>query len=191
MLKKVVFLDRDGVINRDSSHYVKCWSEFEFLPGSKAAIRSLTTNGYTIFIITNQSIINRRIVPLSVLDDIHMKMQAAIEAAGGKIEDIFFCPHTPGENCACRKPEPGLIHQAQKAYRIDLSMAAMVGDNAKDIRCARNSGCGSAILVQTGRGIDAERTLSDGEDAPDHVARDLNAAAHWIIDIHGRNDPAQ
>jgi D-glycero-D-manno-heptose 1,7-bisphosphate phosphatase len=189
MLKKVVFLDRDGVINRDSSQYVKCWAEFEFLPGSKAAIRSLTINGYTIFIITNQSIINRKMVPRTILDDIHTKMKAAVDASGGKIEDIFFCPHTPEENCDCRKPKPGLIHQAQESYDIDLSTATMVGDNAKDIDCARNSGCGSAILVKTGCGVEAEKTLRDRKQLPDYVASDLADAAHWIIDSQDKTDP--
>jgi len=191
MLEKVVFLDRDGVINRNSSYYVKHWAEFEFLPGSKAAIKSLTVNGYTIFIITNQSIINRKMVPREILGDIHMRMKVDVEAAGGKISDIFFCPHTPAENCDCRKPRPGLIYQAQKAHGVDLSTATMVGDNAKDIECARNSGCGSAILVRTGCGIEAEKTLRDHKQYPDYVARDLNAAARWIIDTHNRNDPAQ
>ncbi|MEE8400400.1 MAG: D-glycero-beta-D-manno-heptose 1,7-bisphosphate 7-phosphatase [Desulfobacterales bacterium] len=191
MLKKVVFRDRDGVINRDSSQYVKCWSEFEFLPGSKAAIRSLTINGYTIFIITNQSIINRKMVPLTTLEDIHTRMMAAVDAAGGKIEHIFFCPHTPEENCACRKPRPGLIHQAQESYDIDLSTATMVGDNAKDIGCARNSGCESAILVRTGAGLEAEKALQDNKQLPDHVATDLAAAARWIIDIHSKTDPVR
>ncbi len=181
MLQKVIFLDRDGVINRDSSDYIKNWAEFEFLPGSRTAIRHLTSNGFTLFIITNQSIINRRMTSREDLEYTHTMMKRAIKAREGEIKDIFYCPHTPDEGCKCRKPEPGLIYMAQKTYRIDLSTAIMVGDSAKDIECARNAGCGQAILVKTGNCIEAERILRNKKILPDHIALNLYEAATWII----------
>lgn len=184
MVHKVIFLDRDGVINRDSPDYIKNWAEFEFLPGSLSALRLLTANGFTIIIITNQSIINRKMVPEEILDDIHTKMMATVEANGGKISGIFYCPHTPEEDCDCRKPKPGLIYQAQNAYGIDLPSTIMVGDSAKDIECAQNSGCGCTILVRTGNGIAAERALKDHHRPPDHIVSDLDEATHRIIDNH-------
>ena len=181
MLKKVVFLDRDGVINRDSPDYIKSWAEFEFLPGSIDAIRRLSASGFTIIVITNQSAINRGMVPVRELEHMHKRMRQAVAEGGGEIRDIFFCPHTPDEGCDCRKPLPGLIHSAQKAYHADLSDACMVGDNATDILCARNAGCARAVLVRTGNFLAAEKILAENKIRPDHVADDLSRAADWIM----------
>jgi histidinol phosphatase-like enzyme len=101
--------------------------------------------------------------------------------------DIFFCPHRPDEDCPCRKPEPGLIHQARSRYGIDLKRAYMVGDSAKDIECSQNAGCGRAILVRTGNGAEAETVLSQKNLSPAYVAADLADAANWII-AHERPD---
>lgn len=181
MAQKVIFLDRDGVINRDSPDYIKSWSEFEFLPGSLTGLRRLTVNGFTIIIITNQSIIGRKMVPREVLGDIHARMTTTIEANGGKISKIFYCPHTPEDDCDCRKPKPGLIYQAQSACGIDLPSATMIGDSVKDIECAQNSGCGCTILVKTGNGVAAERSLRDRHRPPDHILADLNEATLWVV----------
>jgi len=180
-LKNVVFLDRDGVINRDSPDYIKSWSEFKFLPGSLEALKQLVLNGFSVIIITNQSVIHRKMVSRKTLENIHEKMKAAIQSNGGEIKDIFFCPHVPEDQCDCRKPNPGLILKAKRKYRIDLETSFMVGDSAKDIECARNAGCGSAILVKTGNGVVAEKMLEEKMIQPDYVAQDLLAAVNWII----------
>ena len=108
-------------------------------------------------------------------------MIETVNSAGGEIKDIFFCPHLPEDGCSCRKPKPGLIHAAQKAYRIDLATSVMVGDNATDIECARNAGCGHAVLVRTGKGKESEMILAEKKIFPDHVAKDLYEASDWII----------
>jgi D-glycero-D-manno-heptose 1,7-bisphosphate phosphatase len=181
ILQKVAFLDRDGVINRDSADYIKDWSEFEFLPKSLEALKKLKQNGFTTIVITNQSVIRRKMVSIEGLHLIHTRMKKKVQSSGGEITDIFFCPHTPEDRCDCRKPKPGLIYQAKKRYRIDLSTAVMVGDSAKDIECARNAGCRYALLVETGNGIQAEKILKEKGIHPNHVARDLFNAVHWII----------
>ncbi len=181
MLQKVVFLDRDGVINREGSSYVTTWSQFKFLPGSIKAIKRLTENGFTVILITNQSIINRKMVCLKTLETIHHNMKKVIESQGGKIKDVFFCPHMPEDECACRKPKPGMILEAKKKYNIDLSSAFMVGDRSKDIACARNAGCAFAILVKSGNGLYTEYSLDEHKYVPDHVAKDLYEAVTWII----------
>jgi len=181
ILQKVAFLDRDGVINRDSADYIKHWSEFEFLPKSLEALKQLKQNGFTTIVITNQSVIHRKMVSREGLDHIHTRMKASVQSSGGETTDIFFCPHTPEDRCDCRKPKPGLIYQAKKRYRIDLANAVMVGDTAKDIECARNAGCRYALLVKTGNGIQAEKILKEKAIHPDHVAQDLFNAVHWII----------
>jgi D-glycero-D-manno-heptose 1,7-bisphosphate phosphatase len=185
----VVFLDRDGVINRDSPDYIKSWSEFHFLPGSLNALARLTRHGYQLIVITNQSMINRNMVAIDTLLHMHDRMLAEIRRHGGEIKDIFFCPHTPAERCDCRKPLPGLIHRARKAHQINIEAAGMIGDSAKDIECARNAGCGYSILVQTGNGLSAGDELHQKGIRPDHTAATLLSAVDWILTQHHPNIP--
>jgi len=186
LLSNVVFLDRDGVVNRDSLLYVTSWSEFEFLPRSLEAIRDLTHCGFTVILITNQSAVARRMITLSELENIHRRMQQAVATAGGRVTDIFFCPHHPDDGCSCRKPQPGLISKAASKHPMDLSAAVLVGDSAKDIECARNAGCGRAVLVRTGNGRQAEKELAARHIVPAFVAEDLYDAARWIIASRGQ-----
>jgi D-glycero-D-manno-heptose 1,7-bisphosphate phosphatase len=182
LLKKVVFLDRDGTINRDSSDYIKGREEFEFLPGSLDAIRNLTVNGFVNIVITNQSAVPRQLVSLDELGAIHNMMARTVALNGGEIKDVFFCPHMPQDECDCRKPEPGMILQAREKYAIDLTTAVMVGDSAKDIECARRAGCGRAVLVRSGINDDVEDELQTRQIRVDYVAQDLCEAAEWIIE---------
>jgi len=176
-----VFLDRDGVINRDSSAYVKTASEFVFIEKSPEAVALLTRNGLDVIVITNQSVIGRGMTTPSELDRIFAKMNHGISAAGGRIRDIFYCPHTPDDGCTCRKPLPGLILKARDTFDIDLEQSCMVGDSAKDIECAKNAGCGKSILVQTGNGEQALKALEKKSIHPDGIACDLYEAACRII----------
>jgi D-glycero-D-manno-heptose 1,7-bisphosphate phosphatase len=181
LLGKVIFLDRDGVINQDSPDYIKGWSEFDFISGSVDAVRDLTRGGFTIIIITNQSAVARKLISPQELEQVHSKMKDVIESQGGKIDDIFICPHLPSDGCACRKPLPGLIYQAQSKYEIDLAASVMIGDSLRDIQCALNAGCGQSILVRTGNGKDAEHNLTAAGLSTDYVAKDLYAAAQWLL----------
>ena len=178
---KVVFLDRDGVINRDSPAYIKSWAEFDFLPGSLVALRRLTAAGFTLIILSNQSAVNRGMLSLETLLDMHRRLQADVAAAGGCIADIFFCPHRPEEGCACRKPLPGLLRQACRQHGIDPSQTIMIGDSVKDIECARNAGCAAAILVKTRNGMKALKILAHRGISIDFVAEDLADASDWIL----------
>ncbi len=181
ILNKVVFLDRDGTINYDSPDYIKSRSEFEFIPGSIEAIRLLVVNGFTCVVVTNQAALARKLISRDELEHIHAMMETAIISGGGKITDIFFCPHLPDDGCECRKPAPGMLLQAQRKYSIDLTRAIMVGDSAKDIECARNAGCGQAVLVKTGYSDDAEDLLKAKQIEADYTAKDLHDAAQWIL----------
>ena len=184
MLKKVVFLDRDGTINRDSPGYIKSREEFEFLPGSLKAIEELTAKGFTIFVITNQSALPRQLISLKELERLHSMMCQIVRSNEGKIKDIFYCPHMPEDDCNCRKPAPGLILEAQRKYSIDLADAVMVGDSQRDIECGRNAGCGHTVLVKTGIHKNTAQRLAEKGITPDYVAEDLYQAAQWIIDFH-------
>jgi D-glycero-D-manno-heptose 1,7-bisphosphate phosphatase len=181
LLRNVIFLDRDGVINQDSPDYIKSWSEFDFISRSVDAVRDLTRGGFTIIIITNQSAIPRKLISPQELEHIHSKMKDVIESKGGKIDDIFICPHLPSDECACRKPLPGLIYQAQSKYDIDLAASVMIGDSGRDIQCGFNAGCGQTILVRTGNGKDAEHILTEAGLSTDYVAKDLYDAAQWLL----------
>ncbi|MCG8566670.1 MAG: HAD-IIIA family hydrolase, partial [Desulfobacterales bacterium] len=132
-------------------------------------------------LITNQSLIGRGWAPVETLEAIFAKMNQGIEAAGGRIADIFYCPHTPDAGCDCRKPKPGLIAQACHTHRIDPAASVMVGDSTKDMGCGRNAGCAAVCLVRTGNGEKSLKTLADRGTPPDFVGDDLMAVARHII----------
>jgi D-glycero-D-manno-heptose 1,7-bisphosphate phosphatase len=184
--KPVVFLDRDGVINRDSPDYIKGIAEFVFLPGSLEALRRLSRDGFLVIVVTNQSAVNRGLITPAGLERLHAHLRAGVAAAGGRIDDILFCPHRPGEGCVCRKPEPGLLLEAQLRHGVDFRRSVMVGDSARDILCARAAGCRYTVLVNTGNGHDAAAQLLRLGIRPDHRSADLRQAARWIVDTRHR-----
>lgn len=145
-----IFLDRDGVINRERADYVKRWDEFEFLPNALQALRRLSTVAAPIIVITNQSVIGRKIVDRAQIDEIHSRAIDAIRTAGGRIDAIWLCPHHPDAHCSCRKPQPGMLQQAADHFDLDLAACVFVGDAITDYQAARAAGCHS-ILVRSGR----------------------------------------
>ena len=169
-----VFLDRDGVINRDSPDYITSFDAFEFLPGSIEAIARLKAAGFTVFVITNQSAIHRGLLTLSTLAEIHRHLLRSVEDAGGHIQEIYYCPHRPDENCICRKPLPAMILSASRKYGLDLSSAIMIGDKGSDIACGQNAGCGLTIQV-------GDAPFSPQDPVADHRTTDLFDAVHWIL----------
>lgn len=151
MNRPAVFLDRDGVINRDRSDYVKAWSEFEFLPGVLEALHRLARLPYVVVVLSNQSAIGQGLVSQAVIDDIHARMQAAIQRAGGRVDAVYYCPHHPNANCDCRKPRPGLLLRAAHELDLDLSASWLIGDDLRDLQAAVVAGV-QPILVRTGHG---------------------------------------
>jgi len=135
-MKQILFLDRDGVINEKREDYVKSVNEFKFLPNILDALKTINDLGISIIIITNQSIINRKIISENQLKEIHDYMLKIIEKNSCKITKIYHCPHHPDEKCNCRKPNPGMIEQAVKDFKIDLSNALLIGDSNSDIEAA-------------------------------------------------------
>jgi D-glycero-D-manno-heptose 1,7-bisphosphate phosphatase len=184
LLKKVVFLDRDGTVNRDSPGYIKSRKEFEFLPRSLEAIKALTVNGFTLIVISNQSALPRQLISRAELEHIHGMLLQSVRSNGGEIKDIFYCPHMPEDECDCRKPEPGLILEARRKYSIDLADAVMVGDSYRDIGCGINAGCGKTVLVKTGIHANNAERLAEKGIVPDYMAEDLLDAADWIINSY-------
>ena len=148
---QLVILDRDGVINEDSDDYIKSPAEWIPIPGSLEAIARLYRADWHVIVVTNQSGIARRLFDLDILVRIHEKMQRSVSEAGGLIYAVFFCPHSPNDNCNCRKPKPGLFLDLARRLRINLYGVPAIGDSLHDLQAARAAGA-SPILVKTGKG---------------------------------------
>lgn len=148
---KLVILDRDGTINRDSDHYIKSPAEWKPLKGSLEAIARLTQAGYRVVIATNQSGLARGLFDMTTLNAIHDSLQHAAQQAGGRIDAIFFCPHAGDADCACRKPRPGMLLEIAKRMNVPLEGVPMVGDSLRDLQAAAAAGA-RPVLVLTGKG---------------------------------------
>ncbi len=154
---KIIILDRDGVINHDSEHYIKSVEEFIPIDGSIDAITRLSHAGYKVVICTNQSGIGRRLYTMKTLNDMHQKLYDLVENQGGKIAGIFICPHTPEDNCDCRKPKPKMIIDICNRFGVDNKSDLMfVGDSYRDLETIMAVG-GIPVLVKTGNG---KRTIA-------------------------------
>jgi D-glycero-D-manno-heptose 1,7-bisphosphate phosphatase len=154
-----VFLDRDGVIIKNRSTYVRTWDDVEILPDVLPALAQMTTCPYKIVVITNQSVVGRGLISLSAAEKINQRLADAIKKAGGRIDGIFMCPHKPDDNCECRKPHPGLIFQAAHTLTLDLKRSILIGDALTDLQSGLNAGVGKIALVLTGRGMQQAQSL--------------------------------
>ena len=149
--KKLVLLDRDGVINIDSSDYIKSPEEWIAIPGSLEAIASFTSAGISVCVITNQSGIGRGLFNESTLHAMHAKMDLQLAALGGSIAKIYFCPHTPDPKCDCRKPNTRMLDNLESDFSLSVKGVPFIGDTAKDLELASKKSC-LPILVKTGKG---------------------------------------
>jgi D-glycero-D-manno-heptose 1,7-bisphosphate phosphatase len=175
---RAVFLDRDGVLNRDSPEFIKTPEELHLIPGAAQSVARLNQAGLLTIVISNQSGIARGLLTEDDLDAMHLKLCKAIAEVGGNITDVYYCPHMPGDGCPCRKPAPGMVYQAGTDYNVDLTRSFLVGDKVDDISCGASAGC-KTILVLTGQTPAYDPTMFLVQ--PDRVARDLDGAADWIL----------
>lgn len=175
---RLVVLDRDGVINRESADFIRDPGQWIPLPGSLDAIASLTRAGFTVAVATNQSGVGRGLFTGDTLAAIHAKMTSAVEAAGGSLAGIFVCPHHPDDGCECRKPKPGLLRQIEQRFATSLAGQPIIGDSARDIQAAR-AVSGRPILVRTGNGRTAQHELAGT--GPLEIYQDLRVAAEVLI----------
>ena len=155
---KLAILDRDGVINHDSDQYIKSPAEWRPIAGSIEAIARLNQNGYRIAVATNQSGIGRGLFDMATLNAINDKMMELVFRQGGRIDALFFCPHTAAEDCGCRKPKTGMLEEIAARFHTELKGVPSVGDSLKDLQAAESVGA-LPILVLTGKGA---RTQEDG-----------------------------
>jgi len=149
-----VFLDRDGVLNRKAApdDYIKTWAEFSWLPGSREAIARLHRAGVRVVIVTNQQGVAKGLIKTGDLDDIHARLRADVEQAGGRLHGIYVCPHLAG-TCDCRKPSPGLFQQAKRDMpEISFSKSIVLGDSSADIEAGRTIGARTVQIERVGVG---------------------------------------
>ena len=176
---KLVILDRDGVINKDSSHFIKTPNEWVPIAGSLEAIALLNQSGFRVAIATNQSGVSRGLFDMATLNAIHNKMHRELATVGGRIDAVFFCPHAADDHCHCRKPDTGMIEEIGKRFSVELKGVPAVGDALRDLQAFANAGC-QPILVKTGKG---EETLAKGNLPPNTwVCADLAEAVQRILE---------
>jgi D-glycero-D-manno-heptose 1,7-bisphosphate phosphatase len=175
---RLVVLDRDGVINRDSRDFVKSAREWVPLPGSIDAIASLSLAGFTVAVASNQSGLARGLFDRRALDAMHRKLRRLVGKAGGRIDRIVVCPHGPNDGCQCRKPRPGLLHRLGRHYRASLDGVPVIGDSMRDLQAATAVGA-RPILVRTGNGRKTEAALD--RQAQAEVFDDLATAAAALL----------
>ena len=175
---KLAILDRDGVINYDSDQYIKSPAEWRPIPGSIEAIARLNQHGYHIAVATNQAGIGRGLFDMATLNAINDKMMELVFRQGGRIDALFFCPHTAAESCGCRKPRTGMFEEIASRFHTELKGVPVVGDSLKDLQAAEAVGA-QPILVLTGKG---PRTREDGSLPRKTVVFDnLAEAARHIV----------
>lgn len=175
---KLVILDRDGTINKESDQFIKTVDEWEPLPGALEAIARLSQAGYQVVIATNQSGLGRGLFDMVALNAIHDKMNQMLAQVNGRVEAIFFCPHVACELCRCRKPRPGLFEQIAERFRVDLQGVPAVGDSLRDLQAAATAGA-VPCLVLTGNGAKTQ----ENTDIPEGtlVYEDLaNFVDRWL-----------
>ena len=150
--RPAVFLDRDGVMIANRPAYVRSWGDVEIFPQAVQALQQLAQLPYAVILVTNQSVVGRGIISQTAAEMIHARVVDHFEQAGGRIDGSYLCLHAPEDDCACRKPLPGLLLQAARELEIDLARSIMVGDALTDLAAGRAAGVGTLILVRTGRG---------------------------------------
>ena len=154
--KKAVFLDRDGVINKNKIDYVKTINELEIFPNIEIPIKKLKKNNFYVIVITNQSAINRNLMTHHQLNQIHSQIQKYLKIFDTSIDNFYFCPHKPDENCNCRKPKSGMLLEAIQEFNIDPKLSWMIGDNDSDIQAGLNVGCQT---IKIGKNINLQKAV--------------------------------
>lgn len=185
---RVLILDRDGVINEDSDAYVKSLDEWIPIPGSIEAIARFSHSGYRIVVVTNQSGIARGLLTLNDLNAIHQYLRDLVASKGGRIEMIAFCPHSPDEDCQCRKPKAGLLDEIASRMKIDLAGVPFVGDALSDIEAALLVRA-TPWLVMTGKGQRTLKSIQNNQSSCSlrdfSIGKDLSAVAGILLSKQG------
>jgi D-glycero-D-manno-heptose 1,7-bisphosphate phosphatase len=180
---RAVFLDRDGVINQKApaEGYITRWEDFRILSGVTDGIALLNRAGFSTIVITNQRCIAKGLLTVGELDELHRRMSEALAESGARIDAICYCPHELEDGCNCRKPAPGMLLDASRAYGIDLARSWMIGDSDIDVQAGRNAGCKTARIVAEGEVAARSHRNGCEENQADIVAPSLVDAVHQIL----------
>lgn len=173
-LRRFVLIDRDGTINVEK-HYLSDPDQLELIPGVGAAIRRLNQAEFGVAVITNQSGIARGYFDMARLDAIHARLRDLLTAEGARVDGLYLCPHGPDDDCACRKPLPGMVEQAIAEHGFDPARSVVIGDKEVDVELGLAVGA-TTFLVRTGHG----HKYVIGTKA-DHVVDDLAAAVEIVL----------
>jgi len=176
----LIILDRDGTINEDRDDYVKSPDDWVPIPGALEAIARLNHAGWHIVVASNQSGLGRGLFDMAALNAMHAKMNTLLAKVGGRIDAVFFCPHTPDDGCDCRKPLPGLFRQIGERYGVDLHQVPVVGDSLRDLEAGIAVGC-KPHLVRTGKGATTELGRIEQRVPGTVIHADLAAFAEHLI----------
>jgi D-glycero-D-manno-heptose 1,7-bisphosphate phosphatase len=180
-MMKLVILDRDGTINEDRDDYVKSPQEWVPIEGSIEAIARLSHAGWRVVVASNQSGLGRGLFDMATLNAMHEKMHKLLALEGGKVEAIFFCPHTTEEGCECRKPSSGLFEQISARLGLSLKGVPTVGDSLRDLQAGYAVGC-EPHLVLTGKGVVyRDQALSAQFPPQTRVHQNLYAFSEWLL----------
>lgn len=180
---KLVILGRDGILNAYREGHVTAAEEWQPIPGALAAVARLHHAGWHVVVATNQAGIGRGMIDMAAVNAVHAHMNQLLAAQGGRIDAVFFCPHTPEDDCACRKPRPGMMLEIGRRYGADLSQVPMAADTLRDLLAAQAAGC-QPHLVLSGR------AAKIGDDQLQHmlaqvpgtrVHADLGALADFLL----------
>ena len=183
-IPKLIILGRDGILNEFREDHIKAPEEWVAVPGALEAVSRLNHAGWHVVVATNQSGIGRGMIDMAAVNAVHAHMMRSLQTLGGRIDAVFFCPHTPEDNCACRKPLPGMVLDIGRRYGVDLATVPMVGDTLRDLQAAQAAGC-EPHLVRSGRAaaLDAAQLDALVQQVPGTwVHRDLGELATHLLE---------
>lgn len=180
-MKPAIFLDRDGVIIKNRSNYIRSWEDVEIYPDAVEILSCISSRLYQIVLVTNQSAVGRGIISLEAAQQINQRLVDDLGSMSCRIDGVFMCPHAPEDGCSCRKPRPGLLHQAAKSLSIDLGKSIMIGDAWTDLQAGQAAGVARLGLVLTGRGSQQLNLQKPPELTNISIYKDLTAALQDMI----------
>ena len=175
-----MFVDRDGTLNDDPG-YLTNPNGLILFPGVVEAIAQLKEAGCRVVLVTNQSAIGREYMTETQLKLIHDKLETLLEKGGGSLDGIFFCPHRPDDRCECRKPKPGLIHQAVDTLGVQTSRSYMIGDKQSDMELAQNIGAIGVLVATNSRSQDAISAHKQGRLDIESITLSFSEAVEWVL----------
>lgn len=181
--KKIIFIDRDGVINKDPGgwtphSYVTKWDEFHFLPGAKEAIKRLNDKGYSIVVVSNQAGISKGFYSQGALEKINAMMLDELKKSGANIEKTYYCIHQDSDNCDCRKPAIGLFKRARKELKAKIEGAYFIGDGKMDVEAGKKASLKTILLLSGKSKLDH---VEEWTVRPDYIFKDLLEAVNFIL----------